>query len=138
MIMLVLLSVGTANAHGTGFRYSGLRAVPLEFFYSDGEKMSYLEAKVFSPADEKFPAQTGRTDEAGRFAFVPDISGDWRVIVRDEQGHQCTAVINVSGQDSPYRPEAEARSPELVVRALLGVSLLFNIAFIVRRRYAHQ
>ena len=134
--MVLALWAGSAYAHGVGFRHAEVKAIPLEFFYSTGEKMSYREARVFSPRDEKFAVQTGRTDEEGRFAFMPDVSGDWKVIVRDEEGHQCTAVVPVTldVQEQPATVEAQ---PEMLIRALLGVSLLFNIACVVKR-YAHK
>ena len=133
---------GPAFAHGVGYRDAGMKSIALEFFYSTGEKMSYREARVFSPKDPKFAAQTGRTDEQGRFAFIPDVSGDWIVIVRDEEGHQCTAVIPVTLDDSEAAPTPEAstlpQGMDLVIRALLGVSIIMNIAMIVRAKYAHQ
>ena len=133
---LIFLSAQMIHAHGVGYRHSELGAVALEFFYSTGEKMSYREARVFSPKDSKFAAQTGRTDEQGRFAFIPDVSGEWRVIVRDEEGHQCEAKITVSENLSTSVSE---ESPgysvnDLWLRAILGVSILFNIAMIIRRR----
>ena len=148
--MMLALWAGSAYAHGVGFRRSDVRAIPLEFFYSTGEKMSFREARVFSPRDEKFAVQTGRTDEKGRFAFMPDVSGDWKVIVRDEEGHQCVAVIGIrdeglgvsgeglgiSGEGLGVRDEANSQ-PEMLIRALLGVSILFNIACVVKR-YAHK
>lgn len=134
-----------AHSHGVGYRHSELKAIPLEFFYSTGEKMSYCEARVFSPNDEKFAAQTGRTDEQGRFAFVPDSAGEWRIIVRDNEGHQCEAKIVISeewlgvserlteAQDNSSLPQGT----ELFIRALLGVSVIFNAAMIIRWRSAH-
>ena len=150
LTMVLALWAGSAYAHGVGFRHAEVKAIPLEFFYSTGEKMSYREARVFSPRDEKFAVQTGRTDEEGRFAFMPDVSGDWKVIVRDEEGHQCVAVIEVRdeglgsrskglgsrGEGLGVRDEANSQ-PEMLIRALLGVSILFNIACVVKR-YAHK
>ena len=83
-------------AHGVGYREIFLKSVPLEFFYSTGEKMSYCETKIFSPNDSKFAAQTSRTDEQGRVAFIPDSPGEWRVIVNDAEGHRCEAKINIT------------------------------------------
>ena len=130
-------------AHGVGFKESELKSVPLEFFYSTGEKMSYREAKVFSPNDGKFAVQSGRTDENGRFAFIPDTAGEWRVIVRDEEGHQCEAKINITQEflnDKNHEkniPESNndnnlPRGIELFVRAVLGVSIIFNLAMIIK------
>ena len=94
------LSILPAYSHGVGYRDAGLKAIALEFFYSTGEKMSYREARVFSPNDNKFAVQSGRTDEQGRFAFVPDCVGEWRVIVRDEEGHQCEAKIDIARRNT--------------------------------------
>lgn len=151
---LSFLLGGEALAHGVGYREAAFSSVALEFFYSTGEPMSYREAKVFSPADEKFAHQTGRTDAAGRFAFVPDVPGPWRVIVRDEEGHQAMAEMTVteamlSGSsvksEAPSVPPADSNNPpeglELLLRAALGVSLLFNFAaftLLRRRGHAHQ
>ena len=134
-LLVLALWAGEASAHGVGFRRSALPAVALEFMYSTGEMMSYREARVFSPSDDKFAVQTGRTDEKGRFAFVPDVPGEWRVIVRDEEGHQCEAVLEVSGEGLGVR-ESDSQ-PEMLVRALLGVSIIMNIAFAVKR-YAYK
>ena len=125
-------------AHGVGYREISLRAVPLEFFYSTGEKMSYREAKVFSPNDKKFAVQSGRTDEQGRFAFIPDSEGEWRVIVQDEEGHRCEAKINITEEFlTDTKENYENNSPqgfELFMRALLGVSLIFNIAVFIKMK----
>lgn len=142
---LILLSACEISAHGTGYRYSALSVVALEFMYSTGEAMSYREAKVFSPSDEKFAYQSGRTDEKGRYSFVPDSPGVWRVIVRDEEGHQCTAEINITAENLNPKNESQTQTQpstilsgyEIFMRSLLGVSLIFNIALIIRRSHAH-
>ena len=137
ILSLVLLSAGEIFAHGVGYRESELRAIPLEFSYSTGEKMSYCEASVFSPNDSKFAAQTGRTDEQGRFAFIPDVSGDWRIVVSDGQGHRCEAVIKIENVKSEAFIESTTNQSKFIP-AILGVSIIFNIALIVvNRRRAH-
>ena len=135
MLVFTLWVCESLYAHGVGYRQSEFRAVTLEFFYSTGEKMSYREARVFSPRDDKFAAQTGRTDEEGRFAFIPDAAGEWRVIVRDEEGHQCNAVIQVD--ETLSASIREENSDDLWLRAVLGVSIIFNIAMIIRWRSGH-
>ncbi|MCL2009452.1 MAG: hypothetical protein FWG71_02755 [Synergistaceae bacterium] len=133
---LVLFSAAAAAAHGIGYRHSEKKPVSLEFSYSTGEAMSYLDTRVYSPKDEKFAFQSGRTDEAGRFAFTPDVSGLWRVVVRDEEGHMAEASVNVTEDflkgDGNFLPEIvhgdHIEGAELALRAVLGVSLLFNLA----------
>ena len=142
---LILFASDEISAHGTGYRHSQFEAVALEFMYSTGEAMSYREAKVFSPNDEKFAYQSGRTDEKGRYSFVPDSPGAWRVIVRDEEGHQCTAEINITAENLSSKNESQTQnqpstipnSTEIFIRSLLGVSLIFNIALVIRRKHAH-
>ena len=134
---LIFLCVEESQAHGVGYRHSELKSIPLEFFYSTGEKMSYREARVFSPKDSKFAAQTGRTDEQGRFAFIPDVSGEWRVIVRDEEGHQCEARVSISETLSASVSDDSKSVNDVWLRAILGVSILFNIAMFIRWRSRH-
>ncbi len=136
---LIFLCACVSYAHGVGYRHSELGAVVLEFFYSTGEKMSYREARVYSPKDSKFAAQTGRTDEQGRFAFIPDVSGEWRVVVKDEEGHQCEANITISEAltASVNSDNSGYSVNDLWLRAILGVSILFNIAMIILWRSSH-
>ena len=149
-VFILLLNVpDTSCAHGVGYRQSGKNPISMEFYYSTGETLSFLETQVFSPRDERFAFQTGRTDEAGRFAFTPDHPGRWRLIVKDNEGHMVEAVVNVS-EDS-LKKDGNFSAPvvqnpglydgiEQYIRATLGVSLLFNIAAVVmlKRRAAIQ
>ena len=141
IFLFVLMNENPGYAHGVGYREISVKAVPLEFFYSTGEKMSYCEAKIFSHKDSKFAAQTSRTDEQGRISFIPDSIGEWRVIVNDGQGHQCEAKINVTEEflknNISIEQNHENDSPagfELFIRALLGVSLIFNAALMIKFR----
>ena len=141
IFLFVLMNENPGYAHGVGYREISIKAVPLEFFYSTGEKMSYCETKIFSPKDSKFAAQTSRTDEQGRISFIPDSIGEWRVIVNDGQGHQCEAKINITEEflknNISIEQNHENDSPaglELFIRALLGVSLIFNAALMIKFR----
>ena len=141
-LALVLLCTGADKifAHGVGYRESALKSIALEFIYSTGDTMSYCETRVFSPNDSKFAVQTGRTDEKGRFAFIPDVSGDWRVVVQDGEGHRCEAVIKIDDVKADSAVEIPAGNQSHVIPALLGVSIIFNIALLVinrRKQLAH-
>jgi hypothetical protein len=137
---LVLLSrPRVAPAHGVGYRRFAGSAVALEFYYSTGEAMAYQEARVYSPENAGAAFQTGRTDEYGRISFVPAMSGDWRVEVCDEEGHRAEAVVTIAGDRAEDGEGGSAavsgvsmpEGGELFIRALLGVSLIFNIAALV-------
>ena len=138
ILFILFVAPQSALAHGTGYRQSDKKPIALEFSYSTGETMSYLDTKVFSPQDEKFAFQSGRTDEAGRFAFTPNALGQWRVVVRDEEGHLAEAKVDVTqdfwdasgaGKTNAIVEKAAPQGMDLAVRSLLGVSLIFNIAF---------
>lgn len=135
LIILILINNNFAYAHGTGWRVSDFKALSLEFAYSDGELMSYCETKIYSPSDDKIAFQTMRTDELGRAAFTPNQTGEWRVIVNDNQGHRSEAKINIENLDNlenvNLNLNSQAPAQEIYIRALLGVSLLFNIAAII-------
>ena len=131
---LILLAAATALAHGIGYRLSEKKPISLSFTYSTGEAMSYADKRVYSPNDEQFAFQSGRTDETGRFAFTPDAPGLWRVIVRDEEGHMVEARIDVTedflkGDENFHGlTHTHMDGAELLLRAAFGVSLLFNFA----------
>jgi nucleotide-binding universal stress UspA family protein len=138
--LALMLGPRTVLAHGVGYRRSARSAVALEFYYSTGEAMAYREARVYGPDNARAAFQTGRTDEYGRVSFVPAVSGDWRVEVRDEEGHRAEAVVTVAAEnaksdDAVVLGGAIPKGRELFFRAILGVSLIFNVAaFVVTAR----
>lgn len=127
--LLLLSRAHVALAHGIGYREIKQKPMVFEFFYATGEPMSYRDAKVFSPQDEKIAYQSGRTDASGRFAFTPNTQGDWNIIVKDEEGHLVKATIAVTQEaDTPASFSSLPEGREFFVRAVLGLSLLLNIA----------
>ena len=139
LLILLCINENPGFAHGVGFREISMKSVSLEFFYSTGEKMSYCDAKVFSPNDSKFAVQSGRTDEQGRFSFIPDTEGEWKIIVNDAQGHQCEAKIKISEDKIVESNEISFENSEIFFRALLGVSLIFNFALLIKiKKYAYK
>jgi nickel transport protein len=137
-LLALLIGSGTAFAHGVGYRPSGKSAVALEFYYSTGETMAYEEAQVFSPQDANSAYQSGRTDEFGRYSFIPETEGEWRVVVKDHEGHRAEAAIQITsdflsgGETVSAPPPSLPQGAGLALRAALGVSLLFNIAAMIR------
>jgi len=127
---LVLLLPQTVPAHGTeGAVCQGGWVV--EAKYIGGEVMSFAKVTVTAPNSDK-PFQTGRTDRNGKFAFVPDTPGTWRLVADDEMGHRLTMVVEVSaaslaGSNEPPAAAANART-SLASRALFGVGLLMLLA----------
>ena len=93
------------DAHGTAYRIIGDATVAtIEFVYSDQEPMQYAEVLVYSPKDKRVEFQNGRTDRNGRFSFCPDVTGSWRILVKDGTGHNVQSKIEVI-KDSTGRLE---------------------------------
>jgi nickel transport protein len=138
-----------AWGHGVQSSVEERPAVVVRFAYTTGEPLSYAQAEVFSPKDDELEYQNGRLDAGGRFAFVPDGPGSWRVKVSDGMGHHSVRTIAVSapaGPDqapdrAPDQPldRADGESPVRGATVLLGLSLTANLwclisAAIKRRR----
>ncbi len=130
-------------AHGTGCRIlSDNKAMTAEFYYSDGEAMSYAGVLVFGPGDEKTEYQNGRTDRNGRFAFYPDKNGTWRIEANDGMGHKAQAAVEVREEKSAETEAEKNISPShaesgnkgtssMLLKSVLGLSLIFNIFFVI-------
>ncbi|MCL2310295.1 MAG: hypothetical protein FWC42_08515 [Proteobacteria bacterium] len=135
-----------ALAHGIGFERSNDPAEAVRFFYIGGDPMAYAAIKVFSPADGKAEYQEGFADAEGRFAFVPDVAGDWRVVASDGMGHRAEAVVlhtDANGEKSAAfstssdgRASADATGYRDHVpmgwKAALGLSLILNLALLAQ------
>ncbi len=116
------------SAHGTGYKIiESSKAVVIEFYYSGGEPMSYAQVLVFSPQDQKTEYQNGRTDRKGRFAFYPDISGNWRIEISDGMGHKVQAEVNGGSGKPDQTPVQKSESAGLnkISKAFFGVSVIW-------------
>jgi len=139
-ILIYGLFPKTLSAHGTGYRIlENSKAVVIEFYYSDGEPMSYAQVLVFSPQDNKTEYQNGRTDRKGRFAFYPDTPGTWHIEANDGMGHKAQGSVEVSDVKAGEK-ETEKQIPvqnnctensSMLLKCISGLSLIFNIFFAV-------
>ena len=129
------LVAGSAQAHGVGGRMIDARdALAAQFRYADGEPMAFAEVKVSQPGSaEGAPAVVGRSDQYGRYAFLPDRAGSWRLEARDGEGH--VARLLLEGAQPAAPPTAAIPSG---LKAAAWLSLTANIAlayaFFRRRR----
>ena len=115
-------------------------AVLVRFAYSDDRGAEFAAVRVTGADGKEF--QNGRTDARGRFAFIPDAPGVWRITVTDGMGRKVEHAVGVAAPGNP----AEAAGTDggnteqsLPLRAGLGLSLLANLALaacLLRRRKA--
>ena len=138
-VWMIAIPAGVSG-HGTDYRV--LNEAPVivtEFFYSDKEPMRYAEVLIFSPEDDNIEYQNGRTDQNGRFAFYPEIPGSWRIKVNDGVGHavEATVMAKPKGdagkqlEGSPRKEPLSFAHASLIVRVLLGLSILLNLILVM-------
>jgi nickel transport protein len=95
---------------------------------------------IYAPGEADTVFQSGKTDPSGKFAFIPDKAGEWRVLVDDGTGHKGEAGIMledaffaVTGADleieeEDINPAPPAAALSVFWKALIGISLLIGIA----------
>ena len=152
---LLLFGAAQAQAHALYAAHSWQGTVALvQFAYAGGAVPTYAKVEVYSPADAKVEFQNGRTDAQGRFAFMPDTPGQWRIIMADNMGHRVEHAVDVSPSQGSAQIAAQTSGPNtdkpaatgatpgvgefsVPLRVLLGLSLLANMALgaaVLRRR----
>ena len=161
--LLLILGANRAQAHALYAAHTWQGSVALvQFAYAGGEQPTYAKVEVYSPADSKVEFQNGRTDAQGRFAFMPDLPGQWRIIMADNMGHRVEHTVDVSADQTPASETAQAAgaaqntgqdatrakvappvatpgvgSFSMPLRIVLGLSLIANLALLaalLRRR----
>ncbi|XPV77429.1 MAG: hypothetical protein ACNI27_05805 [Desulfovibrio sp.] len=136
-ICALSLCVAATAVHAHGLGYTMIESdntVSFEALFSSGDPVSYAEVFIYSPDNKDVEFQNGRTDAAGRFAFLPNKNGLWKVVVNAGMGHRLTFDTPV---ELGKKLKAESSSPvptSQFVPALLGLSLILNIFLVLRRR----
>lgn len=137
-IALMVINASPAFGHGVSYGMAESKALTVFFAYTGSEPMSYVPVLVFGPqSTPDLEYQNGRTDAQGKFAFVPDRSGEWRVEASDGTGHKGVMTVTVtedmltSGDpasgDGAYSAARSAGTPPMAERTILGLSLLANL-----------
>ncbi|HEU0071554.1 MAG TPA: hypothetical protein VFS04_09680 [Alphaproteobacteria bacterium] len=122
VVVVPLLWGGTASAHALSHKVQSEGAsVVVSMSYTDGSIPRFSSIRVFSPADPKQPFQIGRSDDAGRFVFLPTAPGVWRVQFEDdgEDGHKAEFPVEVGRISAAHLPGWQ--------KWLLALSLVANI-----------
>jgi nickel transport protein len=141
--LLCIFAAISAYGHGVdAVTADADSVVAVEIRYNSGEPMTYATISVFSPSSPKTEVIAGFADRNGRYAFIPDEDGEWRVEASDGMGHKSVITVNATMHAHEAVSKSGGKSP-LYLRALLGVSLILNIfavySFVAKRRkHAHQ
>ena len=125
MPLWILLLPLAAGAHELELEAApGSPAVVVTAKYGGAAPVPFAKVQVFAPGGAR-EFQTGRTDQMGRFSFVPAEAGTWRVVVDDELGHRVERTVDVSAgfEAAPVRGAAARWE-----RLLAGLGLLAGAA----------
>ncbi|MDR3162039.1 MAG: hypothetical protein LBU28_10570 [Spirochaetaceae bacterium] len=87
-----LFGHGVAVSEETGGARGSVRVI--RFTYTTGEAMMYARVFVYPPSSPEREILQGTTDRNGVFCFLPDESGEWRLVVEDGMGHTGEIKIN--------------------------------------------
>ncbi|NLI82405.1 MAG: DUF4198 domain-containing protein [Deltaproteobacteria bacterium] len=127
LCLLAFSAPGWSHAHGVFHQIAKKEAVVISAEFDDGEPMSYADVKIHSPTGGQVEYQNGRTDRNGRFAFVPDQPGDWRIHIDAGMGHSIEAKFTV---DASLQAQETGTAGGRVSRwhgILTGVSLIVGL-----------
>lgn len=125
-IFIVSALTVSSMAYGHGVEATTFQGgIGIQVAYDHGAPLVKSMVNIYAPANPDTPFLQGVTDQHGRFAFVPDAPGEWRVEVEDGTGHGIVQKITVSQDMVPELHEAHHLS--LGQQILMGVSIIFGI-----------
>ena len=84
-------------AHAMQTNYAFLEKLEFQSVYSNGEPAKNAKVLIYAPNNLDEPWMMGKTDEQGRFSFLPDnsIHGKWEVEFKQE-GHEDILMVPVN------------------------------------------
>lgn len=127
----VMLPADSALAHGVDHRVERGEAVIVHFSSHHDGPMAGAGFRVFSPGGQEI-FSSGNTDALGRAVFVPDTSGNWRVLMTTKDGHG--AEVEVPVETSPgvatRRPDQGSSTPAAgrIPATAAGIGYVFGLA----------
>ena len=86
LAFLVALWAGAAGAHEVHHVIAATNVVSISLTYADGSPFAYEKYELY-PEGKDVPVQVGNTDAAGRVAFIPGATRNWRIKAYSADGH---------------------------------------------------
>lgn len=121
-----------AWAHGVSTSFQQAPATVATTIYDGGEPMSFGKVRVLGPKGQTY--QVGNADAQGRFAWLPDGPGHWKVIMEDGMGHRAEAQVETgpsaasgAAYGGPATPLASGQGwrPDRASAVAWGLALIF-------------
>ena len=92
--------------------------------YADGSPVSDSDVSVYSPGKSEEKYTSGVTDSKGRFVFLPDKKGSWKINVDDGMGHMTRTAIEVN--DVFEVGEIESGGVSLTQKIIMAICVLWG------------
>ena len=140
MIRALILAAGllyavTAAAHGVSTTVTNGPAVIVTVTLDDGSPLTGVAWSVTAP-DNAAPRRNGLTDAAGRIVFLPEVPGEWEVMVSGADGHGTSLTVTVTADmlASGGSGSRMGGSQQLII-GVIFLLLVFGLAtrFLTRR-----
>jgi nickel transport protein len=112
-------------AHQISMRQDQTQATRVTLSYADGSPFAY-ESYALYPTDADLPTQLGRTDALGRFLFIADGSGEWRIKAFSENGHGIDTRFQVLPADTQVQATGGCQLNRMLA-LLAGLGAVFGI-----------
>ncbi len=134
LILVSLVVTSPVSAHT--IRYTtGTGGMVVTALFDDGRPARDMFVSVFAPGlEERF--QSGKTDRNGRFAFFPDRSGIWEILVYDRMGHRLEVKMTVNSALCPEedkKPDQSDRGLKILM-GLSTIAVLFSGLRLVKKK----
>lgn len=141
-LLLTLLPFVVLQGHGLHIDIKMQNPVVIATIgYSETQPLADGDVTIYSPADGVKAYQTGKSDKAGNFVFLPDTEGEWTITVDDQKGHAEKEVITIpagffipgsaleasDAQVNVQEHEHEAKEMPVTLKIIIGLSLIFGI-----------
>jgi len=127
-VACLLTATDIVCAHGMFHQIVKKEAVSITVEYDDGEPVSYADVKIHSPVAGKIEHQNGRTDKNGCFAFVPDLAGEWKIMIDGGMGHLINTTFVVGDVLNPEKKEKDGRIFTRWQGIVTGLSIIFGLS----------
>lgn len=101
-------------------------AVIVKATYAGSQPVVFAKVQVFAPGSQAVEFQTGLSDKRGTFTFVPDVSGDWRIVFDDEEGHRREVQVAVPERFEQGSAPAASAPVSRFERALAGIAMILG------------
>ena len=124
-----------AAAHDLQHTATLAPALVIQMHYGDGSPFAFEAYEVYRDS-EKVPRQVGRTDKAGRIAFLPDGPAAWRVKAFSEDGHGLD--IQVESGASGTVEAADRPVFDRFTRIVVGVAVILGLFGILALFYGRR